>query len=164
MLEALPGLLFQPAPLGLMRAVLDDNPVVRRAVLVRGGEGRFDQPSTAEDLPSPAECVLAVVPLGAEAGCTLDIVRGSHALPEFNGAGQSRWTTPGAAAELAIAGGGLGGQPADRAARDRHRQRGHAVPASRRGRRCGADAVVHPDAPERAPDADQRPKPVPAAP
>ncbi|WP_368414750.1 hypothetical protein [Falsiroseomonas sp.] len=103
--EALPDLLFQPTPLGLLRALLDDNPVVSRAVLTQGEDGRFDQPSTAEDLPSPAECVLAVVPLGGGAGCTLDVVRGSHALPEFNAAGQSRWTTPGAAAVFALAAG-----------------------------------------------------------
>jgi hypothetical protein len=33
------------------------------------------------------------------------VVRGSHALPEFNAAGQSRWTTPGAAAACALAAG-----------------------------------------------------------
>jgi hypothetical protein len=104
-LEALPDLLFQPAPLGLLRALLDDNPVVSRVVLTQGEDTRFDQPSTAEDLPSPAECVLAVVPLGGGAGCTLDVVRGSHTLPEFNAAGQSRWTTPGAAAACALAAG-----------------------------------------------------------
>ena len=104
-LEALPDLLFQPGPLGLLRALLDDNPVVSRVVLTQGEDDRFDQPSTAEDLPSPAECVLAMVPLGDGAGCTLDVVRGSHALPEFNAAGQSRWTTPGAAAVFAIAAG-----------------------------------------------------------
>jgi hypothetical protein len=49
--------------------------------------------------------VLAVIPLGAGAGCLLDVVRGSHALAEFNAAGQSRWTTPGAAAVLALAAG-----------------------------------------------------------
>jgi hypothetical protein len=105
MLEELAELLFQPAPLGLLRALLDDNPVVSRVVLTRGEDGRFDQPSTAEDLPSPGECVLAVIPLGAGAGCLLDVVRGSHALAEFNAAGQSRWTTPGAAAVLALAAG-----------------------------------------------------------
>jgi hypothetical protein len=104
-LEALAEVLFQPGPLGLLRGLLDDNPVVSRVVLTRGEDGRFDQPSTAEDLPSPAECVLAVIPMGAGAGCLLDVVRGSHTLPEFNAAGQSRWTTPGAAAVFALAAG-----------------------------------------------------------
>jgi hypothetical protein len=104
-LAALADVLFQPGPLGLLRGLLDDNPVVSRVVQARGKDGRFDQPSTAEDLPSPAECVLAVVPLGAGAGCLLDVVRGSHALPEFNAAGQSRWTTPGAATAFALAAG-----------------------------------------------------------
>lgn len=99
-LEALADLLFQPLLLDLLRAVLDDHPVAVRAVLLRG-EGGFDQPSTAEALPSPAECVLVVVALGG--GCALDVVRGSHLLPEFTAAGQSRWTTPGAAAGLDLA-------------------------------------------------------------
>jgi len=104
-LEALAEVLFQPGPLGLLRGLLDDNPVVSRVVLTRGEDDRFDQPSTAEDLPSPAECVLVAIPMGAGAGCLLDVVRGSHTLPEFNAAGQSRWTTPGAAAVFALAAG-----------------------------------------------------------
>lgn len=102
MLEELPHHLFRQATVAALRALLDDNPVAVRAVLARGDEAGFAQPSAAEVLPSPAECVLAVIGAGA-AGCTLDIVRGGHTLPEFTAAGESRWTAPGATAGIAIA-------------------------------------------------------------
>lgn len=104
LLEALPGVLFREVALKTLRAVLDDNPLAYRVVLSRGEESSFAQPSTAEGLPSPAEC-LAVVGCTGEEGITLDIVRGSHTLPEFTADGRSRWLAAGAAVgvELAVA-------------------------------------------------------------
>ena len=77
-----------------MRAILDDHPTLHR--IVPGLDERrtgFEQASAAEALPSPAECLLLVFGLAAQAspGLRLDIVRGSHELPEFTGHGRSRW-------------------------------------------------------------------------
>jgi hypothetical protein len=68
--------------------------------IARGTTG-FTQPSTAEPLPSPAECLALVAGIG-EGQVLLDIVRGSHALPEFTPAGESRWLA-GVPATLALA-------------------------------------------------------------
>ncbi|MES2713121.1 MAG: hypothetical protein V4653_16190, partial [Pseudomonadota bacterium] len=92
--ERLPEQVFTPPTLRLLRAILDDNPTLHR--IVSGVDRRrtgFEQPSAAEALPSPAECLLLVFGLAAEptAGLRLDIVRGSHELPEFTGHGRSRW-------------------------------------------------------------------------
>ncbi|HZF75572.1 MAG TPA: hypothetical protein VE033_07045 [Acetobacteraceae bacterium] len=104
-LEAIAELVFRDIVLRPVRAALDDQPVCTRIVPVRGAEHGFMQPSTAEALPSPAECLVLVAAIGG--GLTLDVVRGSHALPEFTGEGRSRWTQAGigAAQELALAGG-----------------------------------------------------------
>ncbi|MBK1658268.1 hypothetical protein [Paracraurococcus ruber] len=99
-LGALPALLFRDAALGLLRGAFDDQPLVCRAELARGVTG-FAQPSTAEPLPSPTECAALVAPVG-EGRLLLDIVRDSHALPEFTPAGESRWLA-GSAASLALA-------------------------------------------------------------
>jgi hypothetical protein len=102
-LAALADLLFREATLRPLRAMLDDQPVCTRIVPTRGIENAFQQPSTAEALPSPAECLLLVAAIGGE--LTLDIVRDSHALPEFTTDGRSRWiaTSPEAALDLALA-------------------------------------------------------------
>ncbi|MCB4821014.1 hypothetical protein [Roseicella aerolata] len=99
-LTALPGLLFRDAPLGLLRGAFDDNPLVCRAELMRGTT-RFAQPSTAEPLPAPTECAALVTGIG-EGQLLLDIVRDSHALPEFTPDGESRWLARGGAT-LALA-------------------------------------------------------------
>jgi hypothetical protein len=94
LLESLPGMLFKPATLSLLRAILDDHPTLHRVVPgVDARQGGFEQPSAAEALPSPAECLLLVFGLGARgaAPLRLDIVRGSHELPEFTAHGRSRW-------------------------------------------------------------------------
>jgi len=95
LLEALPGMVFTAATLRLLRAILDDHPTLHR--VVPGLDPRrtgFEQPSAAEALPSPAECLLLVFGLSAQVpgpGLRLDIVRGSHELPEFTPHGRSRW-------------------------------------------------------------------------
>lgn len=99
-LGALPSLLFREAPLGLLRGAFDDNPLVCRVELARGTTG-FAQPSTAEPLPSPTECAAVIAGVG-EGRMLLDVVRDSHALPEFTPAGESRWLA-GGAATLAMA-------------------------------------------------------------
>ncbi|TCZ56590.1 hypothetical protein [Roseicella aquatilis] len=101
LLAGLPGLLFRDAPLALLRAAFDDNPLVCRVELARGTTG-FVQPSTAEPLPSPAECLALVAGIG-EGRLLLDIIRDSHALPEFTPAGESRWLA-GVPATVALAG------------------------------------------------------------
>lgn len=100
LLTALPGLLFRDAALGVLRGAFDDTPLVCRVEVARGNTG-FAQPSTAEPLPSPAECLALVAGIG-EGRVLLDIVRDSHALPEFTAAGESRWLA-GALATVALA-------------------------------------------------------------
>ena len=100
LLAALPELLFRDATLGLLRGAFDDNPLVCRVELARGTTG-FTQPSTTEPLPSPTECAAVVVGLG-EGRLLLDIVRDSHALPEFTAGGEFRWLA-GSAATLSLA-------------------------------------------------------------
>lgn len=99
LMEALPGMIFTPANLRLLRAVLDDNPNLHR--IVPGQDAAlpgFVQASAAEALPSPAECLLLVIAIPADpnggaraTGLRVDIVRGSHELPEFTAHGRSRW-------------------------------------------------------------------------
>jgi hypothetical protein len=102
-LPALAELLFRDVALRPMRAALDDQPICTRIVPQRGIEEGFLQASTAEALPSPAECLLLVAVTGGSV--LLDVVRGSHALPEFTTDGRSRWLTasPDATGQLAIA-------------------------------------------------------------
>lgn len=94
LLDTLAGLLFREPALRLLRGILDDQPDIHRVVPLRDAAMRgFVQPSTAERLPSPAECLLLVLGIAAKPGrgLLLDIVRGSHELPEFTAHGRSRW-------------------------------------------------------------------------
>ena len=102
LLEALPGVVLRDVALRTLRAVLDDNPVIYRAALSRGAGASFAQPSTVEALPSPAECVAMVACAGPEPAL-VDLVRGSHQLPEFTSDGRSRWLVAGSAAGVEIA-------------------------------------------------------------
>lgn len=102
LLEALPGVVFRDAALRALRAALDDNPVVYRAALSRGDGAAFGQASAVEALPSPAECVALVACMG-EKPAMLDLVHGSHALPEFTADGRSRWLVQGSGAGLELA-------------------------------------------------------------
>lgn len=92
LLETLPGIVFRDVPLRILRGLLDDHPTAYRAEITRGTDARFTQPSSAEALSSPAECVLVLACAG-EDGLLLDVVRNSHALPEFTPDGRSRWLT-----------------------------------------------------------------------
>jgi hypothetical protein len=103
LLSALAGVFFREVALRPLRAALDDNPICYRIVPVRGTEPSFGQASTAEALPSPAECLALVACGRGSAGLTLDVVRGSHTLPEFTSDGRSRWITAGAGAGIEIA-------------------------------------------------------------
>ncbi|WP_426955049.1 hypothetical protein [Muricoccus radiodurans] len=95
LLESLLAALFRDPVLNLLRAILDDHPAVYRVEVARpGAEGTgFVQPSAAERLPSPAECLLIVACAAEEPGARvlLETVRGSHELPEFTAHGRSRW-------------------------------------------------------------------------
>lgn len=103
LLGALPGVVFRDVALRVLRAALDDNPVIYRAALTRGGGGcAFVQPSAIEALPSPAECVAVVACIGNEP-VLLDVARDSHKLPEFTAGGRSRWLASGAAAGVEVA-------------------------------------------------------------
>ncbi len=102
LLEALPGVVFRNVALRALRAILDDNPIVYRAALSRGSGGPFGQASTVEALPSPAECVAMIACAGDEPA-TIDLVRGSHALPEFTSDGRSRWLVAGSGAGVELA-------------------------------------------------------------
>ncbi|TPG40274.1 hypothetical protein EAH89_28970 [Roseomonas nepalensis] len=94
-LAGVPELLFQPASLSLLKAMMDDTPVVHRVVLSHGEETGtpFMQPSAAERLPSPAESVLVVacLPTGTGSSLQVEIIAGSHEFPEFTADGRSRW-------------------------------------------------------------------------
>lgn len=107
---ALPGcaaaLLDQPALLALLRAVLEDNPLLVAADWAAAETTALEQPSTAIASPSPAECLALVLPFGA--GVVLDILRDGHVLAEFTPDGVSRWAGGGRGAAAAIvAGNGL---------------------------------------------------------
>ncbi len=82
--------------LRLLQLVLDDQPVVLKAEIANTTRP-LAQPSTEMELPSPAECLLVVVPLGG-APVHVDALRQGHLLPEFNRDGVSRWVRPGVAA------------------------------------------------------------------
>jgi hypothetical protein len=104
--ERIADLLEDAAVLPVLRAVLEDNPLVVRADWIGDAATPLAQPSTANPAPSPAECLALIVPFGD--GVTLDVVRDSHRLPEFTPSGVSRWGNGEAAAGLElVAGHGL---------------------------------------------------------
>jgi hypothetical protein len=84
----------EPVLLSVMRAVLEDNPVILAVETAERPAPGFTQPSATSGSGSPAECLLIIVPLTE--GVQLDIVRDSHRLPEFTAQGSSRWATRGA--------------------------------------------------------------------
>lgn len=101
LLEAMPGVIFRDVVLRTLRAILDDNPLAYRVMLSRGMSKSFQQPSAAQALSSPAECIAVIANAGPEA-ISLDVVRDSHKLPEFTPDGRSRWLA-GSAAGTALA-------------------------------------------------------------
>ncbi len=76
--------------LPLLRAVLEDNPMVVTAEWIEQSQAQFSQASVRNPSPSPGECVDIVLAIGEGVG--LEIIRGSHAMPEFDINGKSRWT------------------------------------------------------------------------
>src|SRR5262249_12306579 len=84
------GILTQTPVLRLLQLILEDHPVACRAEDLDAGNLTFCQPSTIEDLPSPAECLALIANLG-EDRAELDLLRGSHHFPEFLPDGRSRW-------------------------------------------------------------------------
>lgn len=102
LLEVLPSVVLREVALRALRAILDDNPTIYRAALARGDGAGFAQPSTVEALPSPAECVAMIAGTGSDP-VLMDVVRGSHQLPEFTSDGRSRWIVAGSGAGVEIA-------------------------------------------------------------
>jgi len=96
------SLLDEPAMLALLRSVLEDNPMAVKADWLEYGETDFTQPTSRNPSPAPGECVELVIAFGE--GVTLDVIRGSHKLPEFTLNGKSRWTTPSAGNAASAAG------------------------------------------------------------
>jgi hypothetical protein len=94
--------IFRDGPLRALRGALDDNPLAYRVVPMRGVQPAFSQPSAAEALPSPGEC-LAVLLCAGEAPVSVDVIRESHELPEFSPDGRSRWLPTGAGAGIELA-------------------------------------------------------------
>ena len=92
---------FNPATLRLLAAILDDNPISVKASLIREDEKNYVQTSGWEELPSPAECLGLIVPLGEDV--SVEVLRGSHWFPEFTADGRSRWTVDGRAGAAAAA-------------------------------------------------------------
>ena len=79
--------------LRLLRAVLEDYPVVFEAATVGVEDTPLIQPSAeAGALLSPTECLAVLAPLGADV-LDIDVVRDSHLFPEFTRDGISRWTS-----------------------------------------------------------------------
>ncbi|MGG5890618.1 hypothetical protein ACLF3G_26245 [Falsiroseomonas sp. HC035] len=95
MLNQVPGIMFRDPLLPILRAVLDDNPLVYRVVMQDGGDSAFTQPSATDALPSPGECMLAVSAVGGTV--LVDVVRNSNNFPEFTKDGRSRWLAGGGA-------------------------------------------------------------------
>jgi hypothetical protein len=91
LVEAAAALLGGEHVLRLLRTVLEDHPVVLAAVPVGEEDTPLGQPSAEAALLSPNECLAVVAPLAAEP-VEIDVVRGSHAFPEFTRDGLSRWT------------------------------------------------------------------------
>lgn len=92
---------FQERTLRLLSAVLEDSPIAVKAAVVKESEKDYSQTSNWEDLPSPAESLSLIVPVGEDV--SLEVLRGSHWFPEFAADGTSRWTTDGRARVAAAA-------------------------------------------------------------
>ncbi len=73
----------------LLTSVLQDKPLVAGASVCSKNEVNFGQASSRSRSPSPAECIEVIIPVLETV--TIDIVRDSHTLPEFNNLGISRW-------------------------------------------------------------------------
>jgi hypothetical protein len=83
-------MLFDEDVLRVLRSVFEDHPVAISAERVEIDESEPRQPSAIQELPSPAECVALIMPATTQP-ISVDVIRGSHRLPEFTPAGRSRW-------------------------------------------------------------------------
>ncbi len=83
------GMVVNQRILRLLQGVLESNPAVLNAEILYSSQSML-QPSADTTLPSPAECLLLVMPTGDQAAL-IDVVRNSHGLPEFMRNGRSRW-------------------------------------------------------------------------
>ena len=128
------AILDDGALLAVLRAVLEDNPLVVSAGVVADAETDLAQPSAGNPSPSPAECLAVAVPLSE--GVVLDVVRDSHTLPEFTPGGASRWASGAARAGVEMA--------AENGLMDRHELAVGSVvvigPGAMYRLRCGAGA------------------------
>ena len=84
---------FHERTLQLLSAVLEDNPIAVKATVVKESEKDYSQTSNWEELPSPAESLSLIVPVGEDV--SVEVLRGSHWFPEFAADGTSRWTIDG---------------------------------------------------------------------
>jgi hypothetical protein len=90
-LERTPASIIDADPvLEVLTAVLEDEPLVFRAEFGGDGSDEIVQASGISDLPSPNECV-CVIAAGGDEPIDLDVIRGSHTMPEFTAGGTSRW-------------------------------------------------------------------------
>jgi hypothetical protein len=98
--RAIERALYTTEVIAALRAVLEDHPLILRPQPC-AAEAVFRQPSAMADLPSPAECLLLLMPLD-DAPMELEVVRDSHRLPEFTINGESRWMSQAAADALVL--------------------------------------------------------------
>ena len=90
--------------LAVLRAVLEDNPIVLSTSNLGMENLRgWGQSSAQNTSPSPAECVTLIAVQGKDAEVELEVVRDSHKLPEFTRVGVSRWASEDAQAGLELA-------------------------------------------------------------
>lgn len=90
--------------LAVLRAVLEDNPIVLSTSNPATENSRsWTQTSAHNPSPSPAECVTLIAVAAKDAEIELEIVRDSHKLPEFTRVGMSRWASQDAQAGLELA-------------------------------------------------------------
>ena len=91
-LEKQVGEVLIAAPtLELIRAAFEDNPMLLSPKWMTEGYSNFEQVSNRNPSTSPNECLEIIIPFGQ--ATVLDLVRGSHELPEFTLQGNSRWVT-----------------------------------------------------------------------
>jgi hypothetical protein len=91
MASTVADVLFDGSILGILRCILDDNPVAVRADALNVNVDEFAQMSALDDLPSPAECLGLVFP-AQDSAVVIEVIRDGHHLPEFLPNGLSRWT------------------------------------------------------------------------
>jgi hypothetical protein len=94
-------LIERPAMLAVLRAVLDDNPLVLNVEICMR-DTPLVQPSAENRLPSPAECLALAIPAAGQ-DMAVEIVRDSHRLPEYTASGISRWESDQAHAGIELA-------------------------------------------------------------